>query len=65
MEKLFKTEEEAITWVGMNIPIAIKPKNKAKTTLEVPFTSTYAHEQVVEHLGEQLFKYQQQTIQNK
>ena len=62
MKQLFESEEEAITWVGMNIPIAIKPKNKAKTTLEFPFTSTYAHEQVVEHLGKQLFKHQQEIL---
>jgi hypothetical protein len=65
MEKLFKTEEETITWVYRNIALAIKPKHKDKTKLVFPFISAYAHKQVVEHLGEQLFKYQQETIKNK
>jgi hypothetical protein len=65
MQKLFKTEEDAITWVGMNIALAIKPKNKAKTMLIFPFISAHAHKQVVEHLAEQLFKYQQETIKKK
>jgi len=62
MKQLFNSEEEAIAWVGMNIPIAIKPKNKAKMTLEDPFSSYYAHVQVVEHLGKELFKHQQETL---
>ena len=65
MKKLFKTEEEAITWVYRNIALAIKPKHKDKTMLIFPFISAYAHKQVVEHLAEQLFKYQQETIKNK
>lgn len=61
---LFKSEEEAIKWVGMNIALAITPKNKAKTLLVSPFTSAHAHSVVVENLGKQLFKHQQESINN-
>ena len=62
MKQLFNTEEEAITWVGMNIALAIISKNKAKTLLVSPFTSAHAHSVVVENLGRELFKYQQEEI---
>ena len=57
--KLFDTEEEAIKWVGLNIALMTKPKNKAKTKFVSPFSSFNAHKQVVEHLGKELFKLQQ------
>jgi hypothetical protein len=60
MKQLFKTEEEAIAWVYMNVPLAIEPTKKAKTFLVFPFTSANAHKQVVEHLAKQLYKHQQE-----
>ena len=59
MAQTFKSEEEAIAWVGMNIAFAVKPKNYTKAQFVYPFVSNYAHTQVVEHLGKQLFKHQQ------
>ena len=61
--KLFETEDDAIKWVGMNIALAIKPKNKSNTfSLVSPFSSLYAHQEVVENLGKELFKFQQEKI---
>jgi hypothetical protein len=60
MKPLFKTEEDAIKWVSMNIPFGIKPKKMAKTKFIYPFSSFYAHDQVVECLGKTLYKYQQE-----
>ena len=60
--KLFETERDAIHWVASNIALAIKPKKKAKTILVNPFTSVDAHIQVVENLGKELFKFQQEKI---
>jgi len=62
MKKLFASEEEAIAWVYMNVPLAIEPTKKAKTLLVFPFTSAQAHKQVVENLAKQLYKLQQETI---
>ena len=62
MKELFPTEHDAIKWVASNIALAIKPKNKSKTLLVNPFTSVHAHIQVVEHLGQQLFKHQQEKL---
>lgn len=60
--KLFETEDDAIKWVASNIALAIKPKKKAKTLYVYPFTSVHAHVVIVEHLGKELFKYQQEKI---
>jgi hypothetical protein len=57
--KLFDTEEEAIKWVGLNIALMIKPKQKAKTVFINPFTSSDAYIQVIQDLGKKLFKHQQ------
>jgi len=65
MKQLFKTEKEAIEWVGMHISLAIKPKKVAKTTFVFPFSSLHAHDQVVEHLGKDLFQFQQEKSKNK
>ena len=64
MKQLFESEEQAINWVYLNIALAIKPKKKAKTMLIFPFTSNNALMQVIEHLGQELFKHQQ-TINDK
>jgi len=61
-EPIFDSEEEVITWLYMNVPLAIEPTKKAKTFLVFPFTSAHAHKQVVEHLGKQLYKLQQETF---
>jgi hypothetical protein len=62
MKQLFKTEDEAIKWVASNIALAIKPKKKTDSIKFVyPFRSVDAHIQIVEHLGKQLYKHQQQT----
>ena len=63
--KLFATENDAIKWVASNIALAIKPKKKAKTVFVYPFNSVYAHIQVVEHLGKELFKHQQNILNDK
>ena len=60
--KLFPTEHDAIKWVAFNIALAIKPKKKAKTLLVNPFTSVHAHIVIVESLGKELFKHQQNLI---
>ena len=62
MAQLFATEHDAIKWVASNIALAIKPKKKSKTILVNPFTSVHAHIVLVEHLGRELFKYQQSKI---
>jgi len=64
--KLFNTEEEAIAWVGRNIALVITPKKKTDYTIKFvyPFRSVDAHVKIVEHLGKQLFKYQQETLTN-
>jgi hypothetical protein len=59
MKQLFKSEEEAINWVYLNIPFVVLPKKKAKTMLVCAFSSVNAHFQVIEHLGKQLYKHQQ------
>ena len=56
MTKMFKTEEEAIEWVEMRLPIAIKPSKPAKTQFLSPFTSSHAYREVAKILGKQLFK---------
>ena len=63
MKQLFNSEEDAIIWVGMNIPLAIKPKKKIDYIIKFvnPFSSIYAHTQVVEHLGKELYKHQQEN----
>jgi hypothetical protein len=63
IEPLFESEQDAINWVRMNIAFAVKPKNYAKAQFVYPFVSNYAHTQVVEHLGKQLFKHQQTKTQ--
>ena len=61
MEQLFESEEEAIKWVGLNIPWAVKPKKKTESVKFInPFTSTHAHDVVVQTLGKQLFKHQKE-----
>ena len=65
MRVLFKTEEDAIKWVGMNIALAIKPKKKAKTKLIYPFSSFHSHNEVINHLGKDLFNYQQEQLKKK
>jgi hypothetical protein len=58
---LFETEEDAIYWVYKNMALAIKQKNNPPNApLIFIFTSDYAYLQVVEHLGQQLFKHQQE-----
>lgn len=65
MTKLFKSEDDAIKWVGMNIALAIKPKKKAKTKLIYPFSSFHSHNEVINHLGKDLYKYQQEQLKKK
>jgi hypothetical protein len=60
MKQLFKTEEEAINWVYLNIPFVVLPKKKAKTKLVCAFSSVNAHFQVIECLGKQLYKHKQE-----
>ncbi len=55
---IFKNEDEAIKWVRLNIPFAVNPKRKAKTTFIYPYVSYHAHMQVVEFLGKELYKHQ-------
>jgi hypothetical protein len=57
--KLFETEQEAINWVQLNIPFAVKPKKMAKARFVYPFVSHHAHDQVVNCLGRELFKRQE------
>jgi hypothetical protein len=61
MKQLFKSEQEAIAWVASNIALAIQPKNKTKTMYIFPYISHYAHQVVVEGLGKELFKHQQEN----
>ena len=61
MKQLFSSEDEAIKWVAMNIPFVVKPKKYTKAQFVYPFVTNYAHTQVVEHLGKQLYKHQQET----
>jgi len=58
MSKLFKSEGEALQWVLMNIPLAIKPKHNARNTLVSPFTSNNAFSEVAKHLAKELYKLQ-------
>lgn len=61
MKQLFATEHDAIKWVASNIALAIKPKKKSKTVFVYPFNSVHAHIVIVESLGKELFKYQQEN----
>lgn len=54
----FKTEEDAINWVSIHIPFAIKPKRKSKTKFVSPFSSAHSAQEVINHLGKELFKMQ-------
>ena len=54
--KNIKSEEDAIEWIGFNIPILIKPIRKASTTYVDSFKSQNALNVVVETLGVKLFK---------
>lgn len=65
MRQLFKTEEDAIKWVSRNIAFAIKPKRKAKTKLIYPFTSIHSADEVVNHLGKDLFNYQREQLKQR
>ena len=63
--KLFNSEEDAIKWVFLNIPLVVQAKKKSsKFPLIFPYISANAYQQIVEHLGKQLFKHQQ-TINDK
>jgi len=62
--KLFNSEEETIAWVYRNIALAIQPKDKSKTMYLFPYISHYAHKIVVEGLGKELYKHQQETLNN-
>jgi hypothetical protein len=57
--KLFKTEQDAIIWIAENIPFAVKPKKKSKHKLIYSFSSGNAQQQVIEHLGKELYKLQE------
>ena len=56
MTKMFKTEEEAIEWVEMRLPIVIKPSKPTKTQFVSPYSSCHAYREVAKILGKQLFK---------
>ena len=51
-----KTEQQAIEWIGVYIPFAIKPKRKSKYKFVPCFTSHNAHSIVIESLGKHLFE---------
>ena len=59
MTNLFETEEEAIRWVKVIIPFAIKPKKKAKTFFINPFTSNNAFEIVTNCIGKSIYQLQE------
>jgi len=65
MDKIFKTEEEAVKWIANNVPFAVKPKKIAKTKFIYPFATYHAHDQVVNSLGKSLFKYQEEQTQQQ
>lgn len=66
LKHMFKTEAEAIEFIDLHIPFAIKAKSKhAKSLLVSPFTSQHAHRSVVEHLGKKLFKHSKENFLNK
>jgi hypothetical protein len=60
MKQLFESEEEAIAWVASHIALAIQPKDKTKTMYLFPYISHHAHKIVVEGLGKELYKHQQE-----
>ena len=63
MAQIFASEEEAIKWVFLNTPWAVKPKKKTDSIKFInPFTSAHAHNVVVETLGKKLFKLQEETL---
>lgn len=61
MNELFKSEQEAIEFVKLYLPIGIKSKSKkpTKTYYLNPFTSHNAFEITAESLGKSLFKLQE------
>jgi len=50
------TEEQCIGWVKANMPFAIRPVRKARTTLIYPYTSRHAQGMVAECIGKQLYQ---------
>ena len=50
----FKTEQDAIDWVELNIPFLVKQKRSVKYTN--PFNSGHAFRQVVDILAKELYK---------
>jgi hypothetical protein len=50
------TEQQCIEWVRQNMPFAVKPSKKAKTTMIYPYTSYHSQQQVAECIGKELFK---------
>lgn len=65
MKPIFESQEESIKWVGMNIALAIPVKSKTKKNFVFPFRSWNAHNIVVENLGKQLFKHQEETLKKQ
>jgi hypothetical protein len=53
--KIFLSKEDAINWVSKHIPFAVKPKRSAKAHLINPFTSYHCFNEVIKHLGEELY----------
>jgi hypothetical protein len=61
MNNLFKTEQEAIDFIWMNVPLGIKPTKKAKFMFVNPFSSNNAKDIVVESLGKALYELQEKS----
>lgn len=58
--KLFKDKDEAKEWLFLNIPFAVKPKNKAKTMLVNPFTSINSRDIIIDALADSFIEFQEQ-----
>jgi hypothetical protein len=56
MKAEISCEQDAITWVSLNLPIYIRPSRKSKYQLVPPFRSQDAFHKVAEGLGKELWK---------
>lgn len=51
------TEEQAIEWVSLHMPYVVKTQSKSAKSIFAPiFTTNYAKEQTIIHIGKELHK---------
>jgi NRPS condensation-like uncharacterized protein len=56
MKKGFQNKEELYNFILINIPVAVRPTKKAKTTFIYTFTSVNAQRIVVQELTDKIWE---------